>query len=92
MKTKTPAQKQAIERRPKLRPATRRMIAASLLYWDPKRQRFVIARRAGGAVKKTSVRCRGLTGKALQSAEAHARSQAKRLHAWPADKLAKFKW
>lgn len=89
MKPKTPAQIGAIKRRPKLRPATRRMLAATLISVDWRRHRFVVCRRAGGVTRKTSVR---FMDNNYSAAERIAEKLAARLAAMPGGKLADFVW
>ncbi len=77
--------------RPRLRQTIRTRHAA-LLYHDRKRNRFVVYRRAGGVVRKTSVRY-GFGGR-RERLDAFVRADqiATRLKAWPAAKLSAFKF
>lgn len=75
--------------RPKIR-ITKRVLRSEHCFNDKPRLRWVVYRRAGGVTRKTSVRY----GQTVSHWEATARAKAiaARLHAWPADKLAQFKF
>ena len=63
---------------------------AKLVYNDQRRCRFVVYRRAGGILRKTSVRHRLGMGRFFALVTAH--KMAKRLRACPAHKLAQFRF
>lgn len=65
---------------------TRATLRARRMFYDHRQCRWVIYRRAGGVEKRTSVR----GGK--REAEALAIILAARLHAWPGEYLAAFKF
>lgn len=79
--------------RPKLR-QTARTRNAVLFYQDRKRLRFVVYRRAKGITRKTSVRytAHGNDYWGVTAACRLAENMARRLKAWPADKLASFQF